>query len=228
MMKEAFNRHGSDKSSHHGYERFYERHLRHLHDGNEPFNLLEIGYHTGSSARAWLDIYQHANVYALDIHAPSVAPPPRCTVIVGNQGDEETLVRVRNQVIGARVIIDDGSHVPEHQLKAFNAWFVNLLEPGGVYIIEDIETSYWVNGELYGYPIKCGVGHPNNIVDIFKNALHNTVNSEFAGSNDVSSPIDPIARKHIASIAFGSNCIIIHKKPSVVADRVYRFKQFTA
>ena len=40
------------------------------------------------------------------------------------------------------VILDDGSHVPEHQILTINKLW-DLVKPGGVYIIEDIETSYW-------------------------------------------------------------------------------------
>ena len=39
------------------------------------------------------------------------------------------------------LIVDDGSHVPEHQILSFNFLFKNLLSPGSTYIIEDIETS---------------------------------------------------------------------------------------
>jgi hypothetical protein len=50
----------------------------------------------------------------------------------------------------ARLIIDDGSHHPQHQLSTFSLLFKNLLQPKGIYIIEDIETSYWLCGNLYG------------------------------------------------------------------------------
>ena len=48
------------------------------------------------------------------------------------------------------VIIDDGSHVPEHQLLTLKILW-NSLKESGVYIIEDIETSYWGRSSIYGY-----------------------------------------------------------------------------
>lgn len=229
-MQTAFNTHGSDKSSHHGYDRFYERHLGHLREA--AFNLVEIGFAQGASARAWLDIFPNAHVIALDINAQADDPhrSPRCTVLTGDQDDPATLEMVLARIQRAAVIIDDGSHVPSHQLKAFNAWFVDLLEPGGVYVIEDVETSYWVRGSLYDNPIACGIGHPENIVDIFKNALHGSVNREFTVGPTPSSPIRADAHALISSITFGYNCIIVHKKTPAerVAfdERPYRFAEF--
>lgn len=230
-MRAAFDRHGSDKSSHHGYDRYYERHLGHLREA--AFNLIEVGYKQGASARAWLDIFPNARIFALDIDKPTnLTPHPRCTVLTGDQNETATLDMVRDRIAHAQVILDDGSHIPSHQLKAFNSWFVDLLEPGGVYVIEDVETSYWVRGELYGYRVECGIGHPDNIVDIFKNALHSSVNREFVNVSTLSeSPIRAEAHAHISSVTFGYNCIIVHKKTMDEASqgaRLYRFAAYTA
>jgi SAM-dependent methyltransferase len=192
-MQAAFDAHQSDKGNvWHGYHRFYERHLAHLHALGQAFNLVEIGYADGASARAWLDIFEHAVVYALDRAIPD-APidTPRLKMLQGDQADAHTLDMVVSQVGDAHLIVDDGSHVPAHQLQAFNAWFIDLLAPGGVYVIEDIETSYWVRGKLYGNTIRCGIGHADNIVDIFKDAIHRSVNREFAGSQSTA-PATPI------------------------------------
>ena len=40
------------------------------------------------------------------------------------------------------VIIDDGSHLPSHQVISFEALWKSVV-PGGQYIVEDTETSYW-------------------------------------------------------------------------------------
>ena len=58
--------------------------------------------------------------------------------------------------------------------------FNNLLEYGGVYIIEDIECSYWRSeAKIYGYEI----GH-FNIVDYFKNKT-DQINDKFAVRNSL-------------------------------------------
>ena len=77
----------------------------------------------------------------------------------------------------------------------FNYLFENLLEDGGYYIIEDVETSYWDPlSELYGYEI----GYLN-VVDYFSKLTHN-VNYKYNGFNNT---------LKIESILFTSNCIVI-------------------
>jgi len=103
-------------------------------------------------------------------------------------------------------INDDGSHIPEHQLLTFNTLFPKL-EVGGVYIIEDIETSYWTKEGLYGYETKYGLGHPKSIIEIFKNAVDG-VNHKYL----VNPPIEIVKhQKQFHSITFAQNCIIIVK-----------------
>jgi hypothetical protein len=73
---------------------------------------------------------------------------------------------------GWDIIIDDGSHLPEHQLVSFTALFP-FVRPGGVYVIEDIETSYFdgPSAKIYGYPItNAGLGKPppGNFVEKMK------------------------------------------------------------
>ena len=49
------------------------------------------------------------------------------------------------------LIIDDGSHVVSHQQKTFGKFF-KLLRNGGIYVIEDLGSSYFQLGvELYGH-----------------------------------------------------------------------------
>jgi hypothetical protein len=39
-------------------------------------------------------------------------------------------------------VIDDGSHRPPHVIRSFGILFPMLVD-GGLYVIEDIQTSYW-------------------------------------------------------------------------------------
>jgi SAM-dependent methyltransferase len=114
-------------------------------------------------------------------------------------------------------INDDGSHMPEHQILSFNTLFPSLCE-GGVYIIEDIETSYWTRGGLYGYQTRYGYKHPNSIIEIFKEVA-DSVNTEFAGKHQ--NRVEH--HESIGSITFSRNCIIITKKTQ--KTRKYRLSQ---
>ena len=101
------------------------------------------------------------------------------------------------------------------------------------YIIEDIETNYWVQGKLYDYDIKAGYDAENNVVKLFRDIV-DIVNREFLLEKHLNkiklSPINYECLKYISSITFGGNCIIIKKMSEKEYDRYatrkYRFSAF--
>ena len=64
-------------------------------------------------------------------------------VRIGSQADPAFLAKVVQELGPFDIIIDDGSHVVSHQIASFNALFDEALKPGGIYMVEDLETSYW-------------------------------------------------------------------------------------
>ena len=121
------------------------------------------------------------------------------------------------------MIIDDGGHHVKDQLTAFAEMFKSALRPGGVYAIEDIETSYWkVGTPLYGTPHagpsgcrgsnRAGVGRGYgglSTVDAFLQAVHAPINAKFTDSAAV---VTGPADQWIKSITFSQNLIIMTKK----------------
>ena len=111
--------------------------------------------------------------------------------------------------------------------------FKECLDFGGIYIIEDIETSYWKNATLYNYPINAGFLNDDiNIVQIFKN-ISDIVNREFLLDENKEfikkfNKFDYDNLKYISMITFGQNCIIIKKMTEheykIYGQRQYRFK----
>lgn len=223
-------KHYTDKFYFHGYHRFYEDFLSKYI--NKKFNFLEIGMYYGESMRFWKDYFKLANIYGLEIYKEY--KEDRVHVMKGDQSnidDLKDLIKITNI---CDIILDDGSHVPEHQLISFNYLFENCLNEGGIYIIEDIETSYWTNGKLYGYDIKSGYNSKNNIINIFKEIL-DIVNREFLKNQHKqkiikNNNISEYVLNNISSINFGMNCIIVKKmekwEKEKFGNRDYRFKKF--
>ncbi len=138
---------GTDKATHHSYTRHYERHLGHLRD--EAFTLFEIGVggsfrpgRGGASLRMWKRFFIRAQVVGLDIVDKSFVEAPRIRIYVGDQTDRALLARIVEETGPVRVVVDDGSHRPEHVRESFRVLFP-LLAEGGFYAIEDTQTSYW-------------------------------------------------------------------------------------
>ena len=217
----------SNKITHHGYERFYDYFLCPFKD--VKFNFLEIGIDQGRSLKLWNEYFTNATIYGMDINESYTHKKGK--VIKGDQSNKKDLNRVIKEIKVSKFIIDDGSHKPEHQLITFNHLFKNLLEGDGIYIIEDIETSYWRKAELYGYKINAGYDAKNNIVTIFKNIV-DIVNREFLLEEHIEyikkfNKIDFDNLKYISFIAFAQNCIIIKKmtqeRYEKYGKRKYRF-----
>jgi hypothetical protein len=138
---------GTDKAGTHAYTQHYERHLRHLRD--ETFAMLEIGIggaqregKGGASLRMWKWFFPRAQIVGLDIEDKAFVRRNRISTYQGDQSDEALLRRIHDEQGPFKVIIDDGSHRPEHVRKSFDLLF-SLLEDDGIYAIEDTQTSYW-------------------------------------------------------------------------------------
>ena len=223
-------RYKTDKITHHGYERFYDYFLTSYR--NKHCKFLEIGVDKGRSLKMWNDFFTNAKIYGVDIGVEQDYAHPKGVIYKGDQSKLCDLERVLKNVKECDIIIDDGSHVPEHQLLTFNYYFEKLLNYGGVYIIEDIETSYWKNNaELYGYVINAGYEQENNIVEIFKNIV-DIVNREFLLEEHINylkknSKIKIENLKYISFVMFGANCIIVKKMTlneyNRYGERKYRF-----
>jgi hypothetical protein len=213
----------TDKITHHGYNRFYEKYI----DVNIT-KMLEIGIDNGCSLQLWLNYLPKCYIYGMDIGKEYSGD--RYKIIKGDQSNINHLNYLINEIGNNELdlIIDDGSHIPEHQILTFNTFFDKLLKNGGIYIIEDIETSYWIKGGLYGYKTKYGHNHKLNLINVFQNVLH-LINREFINTNNINNIISEFIPMHIidsiSTITFGQNCIIIQKKNNneyVYNDRTYR------
>jgi demethylmacrocin O-methyltransferase len=195
-------------------------------------NVLEIGVDDLRSLKMWLDFFPNANIYGMDINKKDYQYERGC-IFQGDQSKKKDLEKIVKKIGKCKFIIDDGSHHPEHQLLSFNYLFNKCLDYGGIYIIEDIETSYWRNAKLYDYSINSGYQNNDfNIVQIFKNIV-DIVNREFLTEQNKTFvkeynkiPYDNL--KYISMITFAGNCIIIkkmtEKEYEIYGNREYRFK----
>ena len=120
----------------------YERYLSQYR--GTSFSMLEIGVFQGGSLELWREYFgSQATFFGIDINpecAGRVEAPNQ--VRIGSQADPEFLKRVVGEMGGIDVVIDDGSHISEHQRVSFDTLFP-LLAEGGLYIIEDLHTAYW-------------------------------------------------------------------------------------
>lgn len=162
----------TDKTWRHGYHWFYGRHL-HRYRGKKNLAILEIGSRRGDSALAWKEYFgSNANIdmityggnndsHKFDNPTINCANDESCGRIHTFYCDQSDAERLEKEVIAARpdgwdVVIDDGSHVPAHNIISFEVLWKHV-RPGGVYVVEDIETSYYPKSTVYGYNFEAGI-----------------------------------------------------------------------
>ena len=131
----------------HGYMPIYERHFRHLR--RKKITILEIGiggygapWAGGASLRMWAAYFFRGRVIGLDIADKSPHAKRRVAVFQGEQGDAEVLGQIIEAAGDLDIIVDDGSHFCSDVITSFDVLFPHL-KPGGLYVIEDTQTSYW-------------------------------------------------------------------------------------
>ncbi|HEY3531034.1 MAG TPA: hypothetical protein VGK78_17960 [Nocardioides sp.] len=138
---------GSDKWGVHRYTPHYERHFAHLRDREMLVLELGIGGYArerqgGASLRMWKWYFPRARVVGVDIQDKSFVDEPRIKAFQGSQTNRRLMRRIVRRFGPPTIVIDDGSHQPPHVIKSFSILFP-MLEDGGLYVIEDIQTSYW-------------------------------------------------------------------------------------
>jgi hypothetical protein len=150
-----------DKGTHHSYiYMYYEDAFKNYKD--KTITLLEIGVNAGLSLELWAKYFNESStIIGIDkkITIPYKPSKKNMRYIIGDATKEETVKKFDS----LDIIIDDGSHRIQDQLKSFNLLFPKLKE-SGVYVIEDIrdidntitqfkdlENSHKVNVKIFDF-----------------------------------------------------------------------------
>lgn len=119
----------------------YHRHFSRF-VGKET-KLLEIGVYSGGSLKMWRTyLGERSHIYGMDVEAACRAyEDERISIFIGDQEDRATWKRFREQVGAIDVLIDDGGHTVEQQRVTLEETLPHL-NPGGVYLCEDVHGPY--------------------------------------------------------------------------------------
>ena len=122
-----------------GFMELYESFFKDYKDKN--INILEIGVDNGDSLRVWREYFSKANICGIDIIKKDFKIS-NVEILCGSQNDPIFLDTVIKKYNNFDIIIDDGSHLSKHIIFSFNYLFKHLNNEG-LYIIEDLQTSYF-------------------------------------------------------------------------------------
>ncbi|MEM7740089.1 MAG: class I SAM-dependent methyltransferase [Pseudomonadota bacterium] len=205
-----FSHTDKQSSGGHQYGKTYHRVLKRFK--YKPVRFLEIGiggYHGrmgGGSLSCWRSFFPFGRIIGADIVDKRALKAPGVSIHILDQSKENQLTALHEAEGPFDIVLDDGSHINEHQIETFKILFPKLKDKG-VYIIEDIQTSYW--DDLGGFP----VGHdrsPQTCMGWFAELSHYVNYPEF---RDLSHADDTRLDlgKMVKGITFEHNLIIIEK-----------------
>ncbi len=126
------------------YEQYLDVYDRHLSKyKNKPVTIIEFGVNQGGSLNMWHEYFGvGTKIYGVDIN-------PHCQkltsgnieILIGDQEDKKFLKQVADKIGKVDIVIDDGGHSMAQQINTFEVIFP-CLKNDGVYICEDLHTSY--------------------------------------------------------------------------------------
>ena len=197
----------SDKTGKHFYTQHYSSHFERFR--SKKINLLEIGVggydkpdKGGKSLRMWKKHFPLGNIYSIDIYDKKAHEENRIKIYQGSQIDEAFLEKVTDEIGEIDIIIDDGSHINEHVIESFRILFPKLKD-GGIYAVEDTQTSYW---EDHGGDSD-DLNNPKTMMNFFKSLTDRLNNKEFIKPGYEQNYYD----KKITLMHFYHNMVFIYK-----------------
>ncbi len=145
------------------YFEIYDRHFSRFI--GKDVAVLEIGVSKGGSLELWRHYFGcKSKIYGSDID-------PKCKkleseqieIFIGDAEDREFLRSLKEKIPRIDIVIDDGGHYMNQQIVAFEELYP-FISPDGVYLCEDVMTSYM---EAYGG----GYRRKNSFIEYSKNLI---------------------------------------------------------
>ena len=135
-------KHGTDKEAKHKYcSAFYDNAFCDLKD--KKLNILEIGIQNGSSLVLWNEYFKNSIIYGIDntnFIKDRLDAYPRIKTIIQDAYKKE----LTSNLPLFDIIIDDGPHTLESQIKFINNYFKKLNKNGKLFI-EDVDGKHNLN-----------------------------------------------------------------------------------
>lgn len=189
------------------YFEVYHRHFERFR--NKPVTILEIGVWGGGSLQMWKEYFgAECNIIGIDIMEECRNyEEERIKIYIGSQEDREFLRKVKSENPSIDIIIDDGGHTMNQQIATFEEMYPHLAEDG-VYLCEDLMTSYWQKYDG-------GYKNPGTFIEYSKNFI-DALNARYSLSPDLK--IDSLTSS-IRSVHYYDSMIVLEKgahKPAMV------------
>lgn len=166
-------------------------------------SFLEIGVYKGGSLPMWQGFLgPKSRLVFCDIDpACRDLALPGTVVEIGDQADAGFLERLGLQHGPFDLIVDDGGHKMHQQITSFRHLWPRLADRG-LYIVEDVHTSYWPG---FGG----GLREPASFIEFAKDLI-DRMHSWYT-EDDAGFPLHPMASE-IGGLRFHDSLVVIEKR----------------
>ncbi len=168
LLSDLAIKYHSDKvpQLYHNYTPFYHELFKNRRNSVKKVFEIGIGYGeimpitdyiSGAGLYMWRDYFPNAQIYGIDIKAELMIRKDRIQTFVCNQSHSWQLINLAEKLGGNfDLIIDDGSHIADHQsISAIT--LTPYLSDNGIYIIEDLKEPEKVENNLKMMGIECSI-----------------------------------------------------------------------
>jgi 23S rRNA U2552 (ribose-2'-O)-methylase RlmE/FtsJ len=124
------------------YFEVYDHHFSRFR--GKEVKVLEIGVFHGGSLQMWKKYFgEQAQIIGVDINpACKELEEERIRIYIGSQEEREFLAKLKAEIGRVDIVIDDGGHYMSQQITTFEELYP-FVASNGIYLIEDLHTSYW-------------------------------------------------------------------------------------
>jgi|WetSurMetagenome_2_1015567.scaffolds.fasta_scaffold123711_2 hypothetical protein len=184
------------------YFEIYDRHFSRFR--GTDVHIVEFGVFQGGSLQMWKEYFgPNAKIFGIDIN-------PHCKkleeeqieILIGDQEDRTFLKSLTEKIPKIDILIDDGGHTMKQQINTYEELFP-YIDKNGVYLCEDLHTSYWwdANG---GYKRRgTFIEYSKNFID-YINAWHSVQPGRLSVTGFT---------KSVHSLHYYNSVLVIEKRP---------------
>ncbi len=124
------------------YFEIYDRHFARFR--GTDVHVVEFGVFQGGSLQMWKEYFgPKAKIFGVDINPLcKKLEEEQIEILIGDQQDRKFLRSLKNKVPRIDILIDDGGHTMKQQINTYEELFF-CISDNGVYLCEDLHTSYW-------------------------------------------------------------------------------------
>lgn len=199
------------------YLDIYDKHFKRF-IGNSP-TILEVGVSRGGSLEMWNDYFDgQCEIFGVDIDPDCLKIPEKLNaknihVDIGDQSNRKFWKDYLQDKPRFDIVIEDGGHMMNQQIVTFEEVY-NHVNENGVYLCEDLHTSYW--GEYGG-----GYKKDGTFMEYIKNFIDG-INSQHIREQIPAVEELKYIRETAKSIHYYDSVVVLEKGRSLPASATER------